>query len=108
MLMKSSNAGFDISVAIYSDHLVTSCWTLGSLCGSSHSHRARFWLVPILCFRFLCSMLSSLTVWVTLSSIGLTSLCLILPMGSGVAVVTLVVGLSSFVCLVRYFLWGGR
>ena len=101
MLTKSSNAGFDIWVAMYSDHLVTSSRTLGSLCGSSPSHRIRFRFVPTLCFRFLCSMLSSSTVWVTLSGVGVVSLCLVLSTGSVMAA-----GSLSFVCLVHYFLRG--
>ena len=68
------NVGFDISVARNSAHLAISLRALGSLLGSSQSHRSSFGLIPTLCFCFLCSA-------------SLPSTALIIPVGTRLLIV---------------------
>ena len=56
--MKSGNAGFDISVAIYSVHLAISLRALGSLVGSSRNHLSNLGSILNWCLRFRCSFAS--------------------------------------------------
>ena len=106
MLMKISNAGFDISLAIYFDHLAMSSRTLGILFGSPHSHCTRCRFVPTLCFRFLCSTLSASTIWAALSGVGPPPLFLVSLASSTGSLVVFVVDLLFFVRPAPGFSWG--